>query len=282
MKIEGNKKNWKHEYKLCLKDKTRAYMIEEYVFRRKLLNSQHEILNHITEYGIRVISKSRDIGYTSVMAAYVACEIVLNCDEKSYNMLYVGHDNSSCHTFSKMVLEYLEKIPRELYSDEDAKISFANCKEIVIGGSRLGLTNCESGTQRIIESTHSRCVSCIIFDEIAFIENIDMSDIIDMLYPICATMIFGSNPNHNNLNWYKFVKKFKNTSNYLEIPWYMNELHSIGDNDLVEIITDADGKEEYRTNKWYRKRRHLYFNEDEFKEEYDAKVWKYKTIKDYA
>jgi hypothetical protein len=274
--------NWKSEYKRCLLDETRSYMIEKFIFGKELLYSQRAILNHIKKNSTNVISKSRDIGYTSIMAAYVACEIALNCDEKSFNMLYVGHNSCSCHTFSKMVLEYLEKIPRELYSDEDAKVLFANCKEIVIGGSRLGLTNCERGAQRIIESIHSWCVSCIIFDEIAFIENIDISNIIDMLHPICTTMILGSNPNHENLNWYNFVKKYKDSSNYIEVPWHMNQLHKDSDNDLLEIITDADGKEEYRTNKWYRKRRHLYFNEDEFKEEYEAKVWKYKTIKEYV
>ena len=274
--------NWKREYKKCLLDETRAYMIEKFIFGKELLHSQRAILNHIKKNSTNVISKSRDIGYTSIMAAYVACEMALNCDE-SFHMMYIGHNGMTCTFFRDQVLKNLTDLPKELFSDENAKLEYSNNKGFRFGKAYLRLTNGYGGKSAIFSATNSLVLACVIFDEVAFLDKLDVADVIkEVLEYKCSTYIVGSNPNHENLNWYNFVKKYKNTTSYIEIPWHMNQLHKDSDNDLLEIITDADGKEEYRTNKWYRKRRHMYFNEDEFKEEYDAKVWKYKTIKEYV
>lgn len=274
--------NWKSEYKRCLLDETRSYMIEKFIFGKDLLHSQRAILNHIKKNNTNVISKSRDIGYTSIMAAYVACEMVLNCD-KGFNMMYIGPNEQSCELFQHQVLEYLTKIPKELYSDEIARCSYTSHREIRFGKSHLKVTNGARKIPGILSDSNSLNLQCTIFDEPAFLEELDIADVIkEVLGYKCSTYIIGSNPNHSNLHWYNFVKKYKNTSSYIEIPWYMNQLHKDTDDDLLTIITDADGKEEYLTNKWYNKRRHMYFNEDDFNEEYNAKVWKYKTIKEFA
>lgn len=274
--------NWKSEYKRCLLDKTRSYMIEKFIFGKELLHSQRAILNHIKRNNTNVISKSRDIGYTSIMAAYVACEIALNCDE-SFSVMYIGCYGMACTYFRDQVLKNLTELPKELLSDENAKLEYSNNKGFKFGKACLKLTNGSGGKSAICSETKSLVLDCVIFDEVAFLDKLDVAEVIkDVLAHICSTYIIGSNPNHDNSYWYNFVKKYKDSSNYIEVPWYMNQLHIDGDYDSLTIITDADGKEEYRTNRWYRKRRHLYFNEDEFKEEYEAKVWKYKTIKEYV
>ena len=71
---------WKNELKKCSLDRTRAYMISKYIFGKKLWKSQTELLDTMSRRDITLSIKSRSVGYTSLMAAFTACELDLNYD----------------------------------------------------------------------------------------------------------------------------------------------------------------------------------------------------------
>lgn len=273
--------NWRSEFKKCISDVTRKYMIEKYIFEQDLLDSQKIILEQIKTHNTVAISKSRDIGYTSIMAAYVACELVLNSDT-SFNILYIACNGQSSFLFRKKVREYLSMIPSQLYTDEYAKIGYYGNKGIKFGNAQAVIIS-GSDERYIIEKTCSLTFECAIFDEVAFLEDLDINHIVDViLKPICNLIIIGSTPNHNNLNWYNFVKILKDKGQYIEIPWFLNQKHQADETDKPVILCDSEHLEFYYSNKWLEKRRFNYVNEDIFNEEYNARVWKYKTVKEYA
>lgn len=71
---------WKKELKKCSLDKSRRYMIETYIFKSPLWFRQRELLECMTKRHVTLSVKSRTVGYTSLMAAFTACEMVLNSD----------------------------------------------------------------------------------------------------------------------------------------------------------------------------------------------------------
>ena len=269
--------NWKSEYKRCIQDI--EYMIEHYVLCKPLYLAQKEILYNMKYNDTTVVSKSRDIGYTTLMAAYSACQMILNCDE-NYEILYVGCNGGTCVEFLRRVLSYINKIPKELWSADDTTVCTRQ-GTICVGKSQLRTANGKYGISDVFDKTNTFRPRYTVFDEPAYLE-MDVKECIQqVLHYICDKYIIGSTPNPKNEKWFNFVKEYKETSSYVELPWWTNTNHKMGDDDDVEILSTPDGDPLYRTNRWYCDKRRHYLNDDEFDIEHSAKVWKYKVVKEY-
>lgn len=277
-----SKLNWKSEFKKCVRDNTRMYMIENYVLNQPLLCSQKEILYNMKHNKISVISKSRDIGYTSLMAAYIACEMALNCDE-DYGMVYVGAQRTMCNEFIRMVITYLERIPKQLWCSDDNLKIYTTGVQITLGKSNVkAVSALDKDIYKLSSDIIENNPKIAVWDESSFMK-IDIHCIIEnVLKDDCENIVVSGTPNPNNNLWFDFVKKYKESSCYLELPWWTNEKHKMDDYDDVEVLCTPYGEDAHRTNKWSRSRRRMYEDDDAFSIEYDAKVWKYKTIKEYV
>ena len=118
--LKGDIKNpngdfWKKELKKCSLDTSRRYMIETYIFKSPLWFGQRELLECMTKRHVTLSVKSRAVGYTSLMAALTACEMVLNSDmedisDTPYNIIYIAQSGQERSMFIRQVIEYIDRI----------------------------------------------------------------------------------------------------------------------------------------------------------------------------
>ena len=83
--------NWKKEYKECLLNN--KYMLEKYILKNDLWQTQKDLLNVILENKLTIVTKSRDVGFTSLVSALSAREIALNSEKKGFNLIYFSKCN---------------------------------------------------------------------------------------------------------------------------------------------------------------------------------------------
>ena len=157
--------NWKKELKLCALDKSRAYMISKYIFQNDLWAGQKMLLKRIHDKQLTLSVKSRNVGYTSLMAAFVACEMVLRCDEENTGysktrIVYIAPNGNMRRQFLKMVCEYIQMIPSELWTEilpltiKDKYLEMGNIGLMVTDGGVSGFSN-----------SNSKVVEYVIYDE---------------------------------------------------------------------------------------------------------------------
>lgn len=272
--------NWRCEYKKCLIDTTRKYMIENYVFKKPLWEIQNELLDFINNKKKTIVTKSRDVGFTDIMAAYVACELVLNSDginDENFIVYYCTPTNMLGNVFYNKVLQYIKKIPYELYTCESFGIG-QTPKEIEIGKSILKIVDKDTISKSLISC------NLIIADEIVtgmVNNNFHTGNLIAMskFFGTNKTII-GSVPNHKNTEWFNIIKEAKEEGNYFVMPWWSNPKHKFDASDEKMPIITSNGEIEYY-NKWYSNRKHLYHDEDSFNEEVCCQVWREKVVKEY-
>lgn len=273
-------KNWNSELKKCLLDKSRKYMIEKYIFPDGLWKRQSKVLEKITDQDLTLVIKSRAVGFTDLIAAFTACEMVLNGDS-NMGVVYMCQNRMSGDFFIRNVAKYIQKIPKELW-----------CMTIEEGALYNVITNATLyfGNAKLSYSTNDRIShkpTYIIYDEPVTCR--DKYDIECSLMNLKSAwggemkVIVGGCGNHRNTKWFDFVKKYKNTGSYIEMPWWTNPNNKVNEEDQVIVMTDANNEVQYYSNKWYRERKMMYgFNEDDFDDEFECKVWKYKTEKEFA
>ena len=250
--------NWKIELKKCLEDKSRAYMIEKYLLIGGLWKGQSKVLDKIISNYTTIVTKSRDVGFTTLMAAYVACELALNSEDSSRKVfVYGSFNNKAFHLFKKKVQEFLDLIPNELFITSNTPYLIR----------RLWKLDAECFKGPIFEPD-----TTIIYDEYAYLSGLEFKDI-DL--PFVKKIIVCSTPNHCNLKWYNLVEKFVNTSSYVRMEWFENPRHRDGDDDPVIELSDMNGNDKHYTNKWVNKRRKNYSDEEFFNDEVLAEVYKY-------
>ena len=206
------KMNWKLELKKCLEDKSRAYMIEKYLFKGDLWKGQSKVLDKIIANHTTIVTKSRDVGFTTLMAAYVACELALNSENSSRKLfVYGSFNNQTYDLFKKKVQEFLDLIPNELFIESNTPYLIR----------RLWKLNTEC-----LEGIISDPDITIIYDEYAYSSGLEFKDID---WPFVKKFIICSTPNHNNLKWYNLVENVVNTSSYVRMEWFENPRHRDGD-----------------------------------------------------
>ena len=167
---------WKKELKKCSLDRTRAYMISKYIFKKPLWRGQSELLEVMLKRDVTLSIKSRCVGYTSLMAAFTACEMVLNYDIKRLNgethIVYIAPSGNMRSLFMNKVCEYIEMLPKELWvtTDDPRLIEFSryNFKYLKLGEIQLMVT--EAGNTGFSNSNSKR-PSYTIYDEMVTLNN---------------------------------------------------------------------------------------------------------------
>ena len=177
------------EYVKCFSDKSRTYMIENYLktfdMREnrevpfKLFPRQKDLIRDISEHIRTVFCKPRQAGATTCVAAFIACQIALANPESPETVLIVGRDEALSINMLEKIEAFLQQFPRWFWGDdffsEDPK-SEKNKKDIfkTHNKKRLELKNgckvyAKSSGKNAARGISS--VSWLIFDEAAFIEN---------------------------------------------------------------------------------------------------------------
>lgn len=203
---------WKKELKKCSLDVTRAYMIENYVFKNKLWKGQRHLLECMKHRHITFSVKSRAVGYTSLMAALTACEMVLNCDMEEinntsyYDIVYITQREQEKKMFIKQVIEYIDRIPKQLWTSDCNWSSTA--KELCLGNSRLTTTLPDRCG---FSASNSKMPKKVIYDEMVTCNNdFDFNNLYEQnWFEISDKVIIGGCANHRNEKFYNFVKDYK-------------------------------------------------------------------------
>lgn len=232
------------EYIKCFSDKSRIYMIENYLktfdMRKKkevpflLFPRQKDLLSDVRDYKNNIFAKPRQAGITTTIAAFITCEIALASSESPETVLVCGRDLKLSQNLLSKVEHFLNQLPRWFWGDDyfstDPK-SEKNKRDIFVthNKSMLELKNgCKvyaisSGTNaaRGISS-----VSWLVFDEAAFIENgLDVYSQALMTTATGGHCIMISTPNGKDQLYYGIYHKAKlkkNNFNIVELRWYQD------------------------------------------------------------
>lgn len=201
---------WKKEYKKCLLDTTRMYMMEYYCFHHSLWKGQYNVIRNLYEdTKLLIVSKSRDVGYTSLMAARTACELALNSDEKN-DIIFIGFSRQSCRDFYDKVREYIHTMPSELITCSDISTD-VNHRYLKVGCSRLIVTTSSKELPFSRDDIHP---TYVIYDEpVTKRDNYDIEGdlCLGSWFNDSQHIIIGGCSNHRNEKWFNFVKKNKNS-----------------------------------------------------------------------
>lgn len=177
------------EYIKCVSDKSRTYMIENYLktfdmrYNKevpfKLFPRQKDLICDIRD-NLRVITtKPRQAGITTTVAGFIACQLALADKDSPETVLIVGRDLKLSQNMLEKIEHFLQQLPRWFWGEEffspDPKSS-KNKKDIfaIHNKQRLELHN---GCKVYAVSSGPNAargisaVSWLIFDEAAFIEN---------------------------------------------------------------------------------------------------------------
>lgn len=177
------------EYVKCLSDKSRIYMIENYLktfdMRKSkevpflLFPRQKDLICDIRDYQRVITLKPRQAGITTTVAAFITCQIVLANPDSPETVLIVGRDLKLSQNLLEKIEHFLLQVPRWFWGEEFFSIdpkSEKNKKDIfkIHNKQRLELQNgCKvyavSSGPNAARGISS--VSWLIFDEAAFIEN---------------------------------------------------------------------------------------------------------------
>lgn len=285
--------NWKSEFKRCLLDTSRCYMIEKYIFKQPLWESQKLLLETIKNNKITVAVKSRSVGYTSILAAFTACEMALNCEKNNenrsafgyYDIMYIAPNACMGAEFRNLVLRFLEQIPTELWSDEIVSLKQSTTmrtnRQLIVNYARLTISY---DNKIIFSDTNSKYLHYVLYDEpVAGRDNVDIEkDIANCGYPQSINkVVVGSCSNHKNDSWFNFAKDTKSAGGYIEMPWWASPKCRSDKNDEPIYMCDSDNLDGEYTNRWFRTMRELMGGDsDNFQDEFGAKVWKYKKVKE--
>ncbi len=247
-----------------------SYMIEEYCFHNKLYPGQNEIFYNIQQNKNVLICKSRDIGYTHLMAALNACKMALNAElknDKEYRMVYFAQNYAMFQRFKEIVFQYLIQIPEFLYKTKNIKTSI---KKNSIDENKLGMLTIGNYTLEYININDFNINKCkhlydniiieqVIYDEPATLNNnCDINLSYEFFKDKAKKIIIGGCGNHKNEKWFKFCKKLKNEEYpIVSIGWFTNPNHtSYYLNQLSSMLKPNDG-------------------EDNFEDEFGAKIFHY-------
>lgn len=220
--------NWTKELKLCALDTSRAYMISTYCFNSRLWKGQENLLRAMKCNDIVLSVKSRRVGYTSLMAAFTACELVLNCDvkreEENTDIVYIAPNWQMGEQFKTLVAYYISRIPKELWTTSYEIM--CSKKFLRLGNTQLMVTL--PGSVGFSDSNSKR-PSYTIYDEV--ITRNDEFDFENSFernwFEISDKVIIGGCGNHRNIKFYEFVKKYKENFNPLiKMKWDDNPNNS--------------------------------------------------------
>jgi hypothetical protein len=236
---------------LSEKDKTRVFMIENFLSIHdmknniyipfKLFNQQKEYLKALSENRNNISMHSRGVGMTYVLAAYVACEMILS-DENPKEIFLIKTINEAHRFFLKIVNVFLAQLTPSFFNKEINDSLLINSKE------KIKLINGSIISTNISTYDHTNDNLWVIGDQFAFI-NKPITKFFDIdNYKKRFTFI--STPNGTDNLFYKIYQDAlnkKNDFNIINLIWQKdpryNRYLKFINKDTLDIIDvcDSDG-----------------------------------------
>lgn len=268
----------------CLIDKTRIYMIENFLTTYdlgkreyvpfKLFPRQRDFLQAVGKYQNNVTTKPRQAGITTTTAAFLACEIALANPKSPETVLIVGNKLDLSQQMLGKIREFLYQIPRFFWGDEyyspDPKCE-KNKRPIFETENKNELILFNKCKVKAISSGENAArgvssVSWLIFDEAAFIEK--GKEVYAQAVATTSTgghIIMISTPNGKDQLYYETYSqavKGENNFHVTELKWYQDPRYNkrlkwhrknndTGETEWIEEeVLDKNGTIKYQPEKW--------------------------------
>ena len=239
------------EYAKCFLDKSRIYMIQNYLktydaTQRKMVQfnlfpRQQDLCITLGDANNVVTTKPRQAGITTTAGAFISCEMCLADPESPQVVLVIGNTLDLAQQMVTKIREFLLQFPRWMWGDEYIKsnpkeyneaptkeeiFKICNQKELVLkNGCRVVARSSGPDASRGVGG-----VTWLIFDEAAFIEN--GNDVYASAIPTVSTgghVILISTPNGKDLLYYETCRRAKlkgtdewNNFELVEMKWYQD------------------------------------------------------------
>jgi len=269
------------EYKKCYTDKSRIYMIENYLTTYdatknetvpfKLFPKQKELVAAFGKYPRNITTKPRQAGISTTTAAFITCEIALAQKGKPETVLIVANRLDLSKLDLKKIKEFLDQIPRWFWGsdyygspekEQKSIYKLANQTQIeLFNGCKVVAVSSGENAARGVSA-----VSWLIFDEAAFIEK--GRTVYSQAAATTATggrIVMISTPNGKDELYYDIynkAKKEENDFNLIELKWYQDPRYNkhlkwerlSKETGKIEVIIEdtiaADGSIEYDSELW--------------------------------
>lgn len=269
------------EWQKCYRDKSRIYMIENYLTTYdatrnetvpfKLFPKQKELVAAFGKYPNNITTKPRQAGISTTTAAFIACEMALAEKGKPETVLIVANRLDLSKLDLKKIKEFLLQIPRWFWGSEYYGTPEKEAKDIFTlnNQTELALFN-GCGVHAVSSGENSArgvsAVSWLIFDEAAFIEN--GATVYSQAAATTASggrIVMISTPNGKDELYYDVynkAKKGENGFNLVELKWYQDPRYNKHlkweklDKDTGDLITyvepilSKDGAIEWDPEHW--------------------------------
>lgn len=238
------------EYSRCFNDKSRVYMIKNYLktydatqqkdVAFNLFPRQIDLCHTLGNANNVVTTKSRQMGITTTFAGFISCEMALADPESPQTVLCIGNTLDLAQQMLGKIKAFLLQFPLWIWGDEyiegrdamsppeNQNIIFKSCnsKEIKLkNGCRIIARSSGPNASRGVGG-----VTWLCFDEAAFIEN--GQDVYTSALPTVSTgghIIMISTPNGKDQLYYEtcrraVLKGTKDWNNFelVKMIWYQD------------------------------------------------------------
>lgn len=278
--------NYAEEYVRCLKDKTRTYFIENYLYtfdatvRKevpfKLFPRQKAFLKSLCDNNNTIAIKHRQAGITTISAAWICGAIVFASKKSPETVLCIANKLDQAVELANKIYTFLMQVPRWMWgndffsndpdSDKNTKSIFIKKNKNYIelfNGCKIYARSSGENAARGISS-----VSVLIFDEAAFIQNgisVFTSAVAATSAVADSKCIMVSTPNGKDALYYRtYSKALKKENNFhpVEFRWFQDLRYNrnlswyrknpdTGDLETIkEKVIGNRGEIEYDEEKW--------------------------------
>ena len=239
------------EYAKCFMDKSRIYMIQNYLktydaTQRKdvpfnLFPRQQDICTTLGNSANAVFTKPRQAGISTTVSGFITCEMALADKDAPITVLVIGNTLDLAQLMLFKIRDFLLQLPLWMWGDEFVNTEYDITKAPenkniifdVCNGKEVRLKNGSKIVARSSGPDASRGVggvTYLVFDEASFIEN--GKDVYASALPTVSTgghIIMISTPNGKDQLYYETCRKakLKGTSDWnnfelLELKWYQD------------------------------------------------------------
>ena len=278
------------EYVKCYSDKTRIYMIENYLktydaTQRRQVNytlfpRQKMFCEKLASGNNCVCQKPRQCGATTTCGAFIACECVLADPTEPLTILVIGNTLDLAQQMVTKIRDFLFQFPAWMWGEQfliegidptkpptkKQLFDICNTKELVLkNGCRIVARSSGPDASRGVGG-----VTWLVFDEAAFIEN--GKDVYASAVPTVSTgghIVMVSTPNGKDSLYYETCRKAtlkgtKEWNNYelVEFKWHQDPRYNknlewtrkneeTGDYDIIKEPTINEyGDIKYDNERW--------------------------------
>ena len=292
------------EYAKCASDKSRIYMIENFLTTFdatrndtvpfKLFPRQKIFLQALGGNIENITTKPRQAGVSTVICAFFACELALADKKRPETVLIIANNLELSKEDLTKIKEFLEQIPRWFWGSDLFGTPEKEEKSIFIKANEkhLRLKNNSKVYSRSAGPNASRGISSVsrlLFDEAAFIEDAGtITSAISTTAASAKTVAYVSTPNGQDLVYFPVYNsakaKKKGSFTLTEFKWYQDPRYNKnliwkkkikGTNETIverAITIDDKGSIEYDEEAWEAKIKDGY---EPFSDWYDSMCDRY-------